>query len=59
MPVPVFVTLPTPLMLPAKAVPLARLKTSVAWLVTSPVMLPLLPPLPICKVPALTVVPPV
>ncbi|MDT4829369.1 hypothetical protein D3C87_1942090 [compost metagenome] len=58
MPAPVFVTLPVPVMRPAKAASFDRLKTSAAWLVTLPSMLPVVPPSPICRVPPSMVVPP-
>ena len=46
-------------MLPAKVGVSLRSKTSALLSVTVPTMLPLVPPAPICSVPALMVVPPV
>ena len=57
-PVPNLVTAPEPLMTPEKLTASFRLKANVALLVTSPVMLPMLLPAPICNVPAEMVVPP-
>ena len=58
-PEPALVTDPLPLITPAYEKSLDRLKASAALLSTSPVMLPLVPPTPIRRVPALMVVPPV
>ncbi len=58
-PVPTCDRAPVPLIAPARLRSLLRLKTSVPLLVTSPTMLPEVPPLPSCKVPAVMVVPPV
>ena len=51
--------LPVPLITPAKVTESLRSKARVPLSVTLPVMLPLVPPLPSCSVPALIVVPPV
>ena len=59
MPVPELGERPVPEMTPAKVRASARLKISVPLLVTLPVIEPVVPPLPICRVPALIVVPPV
>jgi hypothetical protein len=53
------VSVPEPLTAPAKVEVSLRLNTRAALSVTFPAMLPLAPPLPICSVPALIVVPPV
>jgi hypothetical protein len=60
-PLPCWAMAPLPLTAPAKVMPSLRLKASVAELapsVTGPSMLPLVPPWPSDKVPALRVVPP-
>ena len=51
-------TLPEPLMLPAKVMLSERLKASTPLSRTLPMMEPVVPPLPICRVPAAMVVPP-
>ena len=58
-PLPAWVSAPVPLSTPAKLVGSERSNTSVALSSTLPAMLPVVPPLPTCKVPALMVVPPV
>lgn len=55
-PTPVCVTAPLPEITPPKLALSDRLKASVPLLATSPAMLPLVPPLPICSVPAPIVV---
>ena len=50
---------PVPLTTPAYVNESLRLKASVPLSVTSPTMLPFVPPSPSCKAPALIVVPPV
>jgi hypothetical protein len=58
-PVPAWVTIPAvPEMTPAKVMLSERLKVSVPVLATLPVIEPVVPPLPICRIPALMVVPP-
>ncbi len=57
-PDPAWVTEPEPEMVPSKVTSSERLKTRAPSLATSPVMAPVLPPLPICSVPAEMVVPP-
>jgi hypothetical protein len=57
-PVPAKVTEPVPLMLPPKITASLWSNTRAELLVMSPVMLPVVLPLPICSVPALIVVPP-
>ena len=57
-PAPSFVTLPDPLIAPPKAEASLRLKISAALFTTLPARLPAVPPAPTCRVPALTVVPP-
>ena len=46
-------------MMPAKVTLSVRLKTRAALSVTLPAIEPVVPPLPICRVPAVMVVPPV
>jgi len=58
-PVPACVREPLPVIAPAKETTSLRLKTSPALLVMLPATLPAVPPSPICRVPALIVVPPV
>ena len=60
MPLPFCVSAPAPEMSPAKVTRSVRLKERVApaATATSPLMLPVVAPLPICSVPAETVVPP-
>jgi hypothetical protein len=57
-PAPICVTRPVPEMTPAKLRALERLKTSVPLSTTSPVIEPVVPPLPSCRVPPEMVVPP-
>ena len=54
-----FVTVPVPLITPEYVCASERLKVTFALLTILPVTLPEVPPAPICKVPAETVVPPV
>ena len=56
---PLLVSAPLPLITPSNVTVSLRLKLSVALSTTSPSIEPVVPPLPICSVPALTVVPPV
>jgi len=58
-PVPCWITLPVPEMVPANVDASLRLSTSDPLSVTSPMMLPVLPPSPSCSAPASIVVPPV
>ena len=58
-PVPDWVSDPVPETMPAKVTLSERLKTNVPLFVTLPMIEPDVPPLPICRVPALMVVPPV
>ncbi|CAM5204718.1 hypothetical protein BTHI11S_06332 [Bosea thiooxidans] len=58
MPAPVLVRLPEPEIVPPKLKSSSRLKISEPLLVTVPEIEPEVPPFPICKVPALIVVPP-
>ncbi len=60
-PAPSFSTMPVPLITPAYACALDRLNTTVASLITPPVATsdPPVAPLPICRTPASTTVPPV
>ena len=58
-PLPDWVRLPVPLITPLRATASERLTTRAALLSTLPAMLPLAPPAPNCKLPALMVVPPV
>ena len=57
-PAPCLSTEPVPLMLPSKVMLSERLKIRAALSVTLPVIEPVVPPLPICRVPAAMVVPP-
>jgi hypothetical protein len=50
--------LPEPLISPAKVMLSERLKARTPLSTTLPVIEPVVPPLPICRVPALMVVPP-
>ena len=59
MPLPMCDTVPLPLMAPAKVEASDRLKASAPLSTTLPTMLPLEPPAPNCRVPALMNVPPV
>ena len=59
MPPPLFWTAPVPEMFPPNVTLLVRLKTNAPLFVTSPAIDPVVPPLPICNVPAAIVVPPV
>ena len=57
-PEPSWVSAPVPETVPAKVTRSERLKASVPLLATLPAMLPVVPPAPICSVPAAMVVPP-
>jgi hypothetical protein len=57
-PAPIWLMAPVPLRTPPTSSVSDRLNASAPLLTTSPAMLPVLPPLPICRVPALIVVPP-
>ena len=56
---PVWLTVPVPETFPAKVRVPVRSKAMAPLSTTFPTMLPVAPPLPICRVPALMVVPPV
>jgi hypothetical protein len=58
-PMPILVSDPVPLIAPLKARSSLRLNVSAALLTISPTIDPVGPPLPICSVPPLIVVPPV
>ena len=58
MPLPFWASEPLPEMAPAKVTSSLRLKARAALLVTLPANAPDVPPLPICSVPAATMVPP-